>query len=74
MQAVLLVAVFLVIVVIRAQSDDIDEAVTMNQAAQIFQNPHLVTLSVLFLVIYTLKQLEYHMGSHENLKERRTAV
>lgn len=70
MQAVLLVAVLLVMVFIRSQSDNVNEAVPVNQAAQILQNPHLVALPVFILVIYTLKQPEYHMELHRSLEKK----
>ena len=40
--------------------DNADEAVPMNQASQILQNPHLPFLPVPFLVIYTVEKTEYH--------------
>jgi hypothetical protein len=61
-------AVLLAVAVIQTLTDDTNETVAMNQAAQIFQNPHISILPVLFLVIYTLERPKYYTEFHKHFR------
>ena len=52
---------------IQALFDNADKTVTMNQAFQVSQKPHLSFLPMLFLMIYTVERAEYHGEFHEYL-------